>query len=78
MLHYPDEFYAELAYQLRERNPDTLEDMQKKIISVEENLLDKKSKMKAERRGGVKEEASTPSNTKMDTLVKKWKRGWKG
>lgn len=55
MLHYPDGSDAEIADYLRERNPSTLEDMQKSVIDVEINLLIKRSKMEAERRKVIKE-----------------------
>lgn len=48
-----------MAYSLRDRDPPTLEDMQKIVVSVEANLNDKRSRMKAEKRVTIKEEAST-------------------
>ena len=45
LLHYPDGFDPDMAYQLRERNLAMLEDMHRKTISVEANLSIKKSKM---------------------------------
>lgn len=70
LLRYPDGFDADMAYQLRERNPTTLEDMQKNVVIVEANLLAKKSKLKIEKRVTIKEEPSTSSDIKLDTLVK--------
>lgn len=49
LLHYPDAFNPDMAYQLRERDPTTLEEMQWNAVSVEANLLIKKSKSKPER-----------------------------
>lgn len=59
-----------MAYQLREINLATLEYMQKNVVSVEANLLAKKSKMKIENRVAIKEEPSTSLDAKLDTLVK--------
>ena len=57
-----------MAYQLRETDPTTLEDMQKIYVSVEANLLARRARTRGEKRVTVKEEAS-PSNSKMDTLI---------
>ena len=46
-----------------------MEDMPKTVVGVEANLLNKKAKMKAEKRG-VKEEASSSSDIKLDFMVK--------
>ena len=59
-LHYLDGFDIEMAYQLRETNPGTLEDMQSNIVNVEANLLMKKSKMKLEIRLTTKKSLSLP------------------
>lgn len=48
-----------MAYSLRDRDPPTLEDMQKIAVRVEANLNDKRARMKAEKRVTIKEEAST-------------------
>ena len=70
LLKFLDGFDANMAYQLRERDPSSLEDMQKIAVSIEDNLLAKKAQTRAEKRVIVKEEAS-PSNSKMDTLIRK-------
>lgn len=49
LLHYPHAFAPDMAYHLRERDPANLEEMQKNAVSVEANLLIKKSKSKLER-----------------------------
>ena len=69
LLKFPDGFDADMAYQLRESDPTTLEDMQKIGVSVEANLLARRAQIKAEKRMIVKEEAS-PSESKMDTLIR--------
>ena len=69
LLKFPNGFDADMAYQLRETDPTTLEDVQKIAISVEANLLAKRARTRAEKRVIVKEEAS-PSDSKMDTLIR--------
>lgn len=44
--------------------------MQKIDVNVEANLLAKKTKMKTKKRVTIKEEPSTSSDIKLDTLVK--------
>ena len=39
-----------MAYQLRERDYNTLEDMKKGAVSVEANLIEKKARLRAEKR----------------------------
>jgi hypothetical protein len=43
LIKFPDGFDADMSYQLREINSTTLEDMQKSEISVETNLLAKRT-----------------------------------
>jgi hypothetical protein len=45
-LHYPEAFDPEMAFQLRERNTASLEEMQSIAVDVETNLLIKRSKLK--------------------------------
>jgi len=59
LLHYPDDFDPDMAYQLRKRIHSTLEEMQRNVASVEVNLLIKKSKKKSEKKVNIKEEPST-------------------
>lgn len=72
MLHYVDAFDVEMTYQLRERERDSvsLEDMQKNVVGVEENLLIKREEMKDERRGVVKGDPFLSYGHKLDALVK--------
>ena len=44
LIKFHDGFDVDMAYQLRERNSTTLEDMQKSAISVEANLLAKRAR----------------------------------
>lgn len=59
LLKFMDGFDSDMAYQLWEREPTTLEEMQKIVISVEANLNDKRARLKAEKKVSIKEEAST-------------------
>ncbi|CAA2990679.1 Hypothetical predicted protein [Olea europaea subsp. europaea] len=61
-----DGFNVDIAYQLRERELDTMEDMQKIVVSAEENLLSRRARAKAEKKTVVKEESSS-----MDQLLQK-------
>jgi hypothetical protein len=71
LIKFPDGFDADMSYQLRERDATTLEDMQKCAISVEANLLAKRSRQRNERRVTIKEEPSmSNSDYKIDTVVK--------
>lgn len=58
-----------MAYQLRERAPQTLADMQNVAVSVEENLISKKNRARAERRTTFKDEPSA-FEQKLDTIIK--------
>ena len=61
-LKFPEGFDPKMAYQLRERDPLTLEDMQKGALVVEVNLIEKRARMKNEKRVYLREE-STPSTS---------------
>ena len=67
LLKFPNGFDTYIAYQLRERNPETLEQMQINVVSVEANLLAKKARLRNERRVAIKQETST-SDFKIDQL----------
>lgn len=69
LIKFPDGFDMDMAYQLREINPPTLEEMQSVAVSVEANLLAKRARVRNERRGTSKDESS-PSDLKIDGLAK--------
>lgn len=69
MLKFPNGFEIDMAYQLLECDPTTLEDIQKNVVSMEANLLAKRETMRFEKRVTMKEEVST-SDVKMDTLIR--------
>jgi len=66
MVKFPNGFDADIAYQLREGEPATMEDMQRIEVSVEANLLSKRARAKAEKNIIAKEESSA-----IDQLLKK-------
>lgn len=59
MMKFLDSFDADMAYQLREREPSTMEDMHKIAVSVEANVLAKRARARAEKKVTVKEESSS-------------------
>lgn len=48
-------FDPDMAYQLRGRDLNTFEDMQKILVSVEANLLAKRARTKTEKKVTIKE-----------------------
>ena len=59
-----------MAYQLKERDLATLEEMQKGALSVEVNLMEKRARMKNEKRVYFREESKlSTSNTKMERMM---------
>lgn len=69
LIKFPDAFDSDKAYQLRERAPITLEDMQSIAVSVEANLISKRARARAERRTHFKEEP-TAFEQKIDAIIK--------
>jgi len=55
---FPDGFDPDMAYQLRERAPQTLAEMENIAVSVEANLIAKRNRARTERRTTFKEEHS--------------------
>ena len=72
LINFPNGFNPDMAYQLRERDPGTLEDMKKIAVSVEANLNARRARMKAEKKVAIKEEASTSDKMlrKMEKMLK--------
>jgi len=65
---FPDGFDSDMAYQLREREPQTLADMQKIAVSVEANLIAKRNRARTERKTTFKEEPSG-LDQKLDAII---------
>ena len=63
-----DRFDPDMAYQLRERAPQTLVEMQNIVVSVEANLIAKRNRARTERRTTFKEEPSA-LNQKLDAII---------
>jgi len=75
--HYLDAFDLEMAYQLRERDPATLEEMHNNVVSMEANLMINKSQLKhekPEKKVTINEEPSSSTNLKFDALIKTMER----
>ena len=69
LIKFPVGFDSDMAYQLRERAPPSLEDMQSIPVSVETNLISKRARARAERRTTYKEEPSA-FEQKLDAIIK--------
>lgn len=52
---FPKGFDLEMGYQLRERDPLTLEDMQKGALVLEVNLIEKRARMRNEKKVSFRE-----------------------
>jgi len=65
---FPDGFDSDMAYQLRERAPQTLADMQNIAVSVEANLIAKRNRTRTEIRTTFKEEPSA-LDQKLDAII---------
>ena len=69
LLHYPDAFDLEMAFQLRERDPATIEEMKNISVDVEANLLNRQAKLKAVKKHKIKKEKLVSSEIKLDILT---------
>ena len=56
LLHYPDAFDLEMAFQLREIDPATLEEMKNMAVDVEANMLNKEAKLKEMKKEKIEKE----------------------
>ena len=75
LVKYPEGFDADMAYQLRERDYNTLEDMKKGAVSVEANLIEKRAKMRSEKKVTYRDDTSaSTSDPKYDSLAKNMER----
>ena len=71
LVKYPEGLDADMAYQLREREYNTLEDMQKGAVSVEANLIEKKARLRAEKRVTYRDDnVASTSDPNYDRLSK--------
>ena len=68
---YPEGFDANMAYELRDKEYNTLEDMQKGAITIEANLMEKRARLKAEKRVTYRDDnVASTSDPKYDRLSK--------
>jgi len=65
---FPNGFDADTSYQLRERDPQTLAEMQSVAVSVEANLIAKRNRARMERKTTFKEEP-TAIDQKLDAII---------
>lgn len=65
---FPDGFDSDMAYQLRERAPNSLAEMQNIAVSVEANLIAKRNRARNERKTTFKEEPSGLEQ-KLDAII---------
>jgi len=65
---FPDGFDPDMAYQLKERAPQTLADARDIAVTVEVNLIAKRNRARAERRTTFKEEPSA-FDQKLDAII---------
>jgi len=70
---FPDGFDPDMAYQLKERAPQTLEEAQRVAVTVEANLIAKRNRAKVEKRVVFKEEPSA-LDQKLDAIISGMKR----
>ena len=71
LVKYPEGLDADVAYQLRERDYNTLEDMQTGAVSVEANLIEKKTILRAEKRVTYRDDnVASTSDPNYDHLSK--------
>ena len=75
LVKYPKGFDAKISYQLRERDYNTLEDMQKGAVSVEANLIEKRARMRSEKKVTYRNDTSASTyDPKYDSLAKTMER----
>ena len=66
LVRYPEGLDLDMMYQLRERDYLTLEDMQKGAVSVEANIIEKRNRLRSEKRVTYKDD-TTPSTSSSKT-----------
>ena len=67
-----------MAYELRDKEYTTLEDMQKGAVNIEENLIEKRAKLRSEKRVTYRDDnvasTSDPNNERMCRGVEEMKQ----
>ena len=73
LVKFPEGFNPDMTYQLREREPTTLEEMKKGAISAEANLAEKRARMRSEKKVTYRDEtfpSTSSSDSKIENLVR--------
>ena len=71
LVKYPEGFDADMADQLRERDYNMLEDMKKGAVSVEANLIEKRARLRSEKRVTYRDDnVASSSDQNYDKLSK--------
>ena len=76
---FPEGFDPDMTYQLRDKDPPTLEEMKKVAIRAEANLAEKRARTRSERKVIYRDEVSTsaPSlDPRIDDLVRSMAKIW--
>ena len=72
---YPEGFDVDMAYELRDKEYNTLEDMQKGAVNIEANLIEKRVRMRSEKRVTYRDDnVASTSNQNYDKLSKNVER----
>ena len=77
--NFPEGFDLDMTYQLRDKDPPTLEEMQKVAIRAEANLAEKRARTRSERKVTYQDEVSTSSpslDPRIDDLVRSMAKMW--
>ena len=75
LVKYLEGFDADMAYQLRDKEYNTLEDMQKGAVNIEANLIEKRERLRSEKRVTYKDDnVASTSYPNYDRLSKNVER----
>ena len=69
LLHYPSTFDPEMEFQIREKDPSNLEEMQNMEITMEFNILEREEKLEEIRKDKAAQEKITSSELKLEMLT---------
>ena len=79
LVKFPEGFDPDMTYQLRERDPTTLEEMKKVVVSLEANLAKKRARIISEKKVTYRDEAmpsTSSSDPRIDNLIRTMERMW--
>ena len=69
LLHYPNVFDPEMAFQIREIDPSTLEEMQRIEVDVETNILNREAKLRVIEKEKADQEKLISSEVELEMLT---------